>query len=89
MPKSPESVSLRKALGGTDSPGRAPLDNLVSHFVETIHKIAIIEPGGLEEIAHSVEYIGRRLRDECCADKLRGHAILANQILTIATTRIA
>lgn len=58
-------------------------------FLEAIADLSIIEPLSLELQAQAVEYIGRRVRDECCADELRGHAILANQILTIATTRMA
>lgn len=68
---------------------RQKLDTMVTHLVETIGNLEAFNFVSLEEQAQAVEHIGRRLRDECCGAKLRGHAILANQILTIATTRMA
>jgi len=68
---------------------RDTLDTMVTNFLETIGNLFALEFVSLEEQAQAVEHIGRRLRDCCCDAKLRGHAMLANQILTIATTRMA
>ena len=68
---------------------RDTLDTMVTNFVKTIGNLFALEFVNMDEQAAAVEHIGRRLRDEFCAAKLRGHAMLANQILTIATTRMA
>lgn len=47
------------------------------------------DPVFSEELASAIEGVGRRLRDECCERNLRMHAMLAKEILTIATTRMA
>ena len=68
---------------------RETLDTMLTNFLETVGNLAPLDLASLDEQAAAVEHIGRRLRDEFCAAKLRGHAMLANQILTIATTRMA
>lgn len=72
---------------------RETLDAVVLNFLDTIGNLDALTgrtgTASLDEQAQAVEHIGRCLRDECCAAKLRGHAMLAKQILTIATTRMA
>lgn len=63
---------------------REALDRMVVNFLETIGNLEAIE-GKPEETASAIEFIGKRLRDECCAGELRGHAQLAKMILDIAT----
>ncbi len=69
---------------------RVTLDEITTRFFQSILEFKdAVEGVSLDEMAGVVEHVGRRLRDDCCANNLRGHAILANQILTIATTRMA
>ncbi len=66
------------------------LDGITTRFLQGITELAdALEGVSLEEMAHVVEHVGRRLRDDCVAAKLRSHAILTKQIMTIATTRMA
>lgn len=65
---------------------RETLDRIATSFNLSLSALRILDGSSLEKIAQVVEHVGRRLRDECCEEKLRGPAILANQILTIATT---
>ncbi len=68
---------------------RKTLDTQVANFLETMGNLFPLEFASPDEQAQAIEHIGRRLRDECHAGKLRGHAMWAKQILTIATTRMA
>lgn len=68
---------------------RETLDTMVTNFIETVGNLYALEFVSTDEQAQAVEHIGRRLRDEFCAGGMRGYAMLANQILTIATTRMA
>lgn len=65
------------------------VDTMVANFIETLGNLdAIMGPSFStpEEIACAIDLIGKRLRQECYGGKLRFHAMLAKQILTIATT---
>ena len=67
---------------------KAQLDAMVRDIFQVVgHLEATFTGADLDEQAQAVEHIGRRLRIEFCGAELRGHAILANQIFTIATTR--
>ncbi len=64
---------------------RNQLDTMVANFIETVGNLFAIEHVSLKEQALAVEHIGKRLREEFCEVGLLGHAMLAKQILTIAT----